>query len=309
MGNNRNATSLIALSERIRRERKTRRASHETGEIAAKENKPVFAIWPQWPANAYGAPNSIIRSALFGIGTGRTRSFLSNEPIATLEGMEIKYSGERLNQEDFEVWHSLVHIAFVANKTFKCKVTAYALLGMLSKTDTGKNRRTLQARIVRLRATAVEIRTSGTAYIGGLLDEAYKDNGGAWNISLNPRIAGLFGPHQFTQISRDVRGELSGKPLAQWLHGFYSSHKKPFPIKVNTLHTLCGSEASLMTDFKKDLLKSLDHLSRAAAKHDRIFNYNVEGEIVRIEKNFVSSSRRVTKQTHPNRHVLTFLRP
>ena len=29
--------------------------------------------------------------------------------------------------------------------------------------------------------------------------------------------------------------------LAQWLHGFYASHAKPFPIKIETLHRLCGS--------------------------------------------------------------------
>lgn len=303
-----NTASLLALSERIRRERENRGATHKAGEVAAEGNKAAFLKWPQWPANAFGAPNSIIRSALFGIGTGRKRRFLSNESIATLEGMEIRYSGERLNQEDFEVWYSLVHIALMENKTFKCKVTAYALLAMLGKTDTGKNRRTLQARIVRLRATAVEIKTSDTAYIGGLLDEAYKDNSSTWNISLNPRIAALFGSHQFTQINRDIRGELSGKQLAQWLHGFYSSHKRPFPIKVNTLHNLCGSEASVMKDFKKDLVKSLDHLSRAAAKHNRIFDYIVEGEMIRIENNFVCSSRRVTKQTPPNRYELPFLR-
>jgi len=26
--------------------------------------------------------------------------------------------------------------------------------------------------------------------------------------------------------------------LAQWLHGFYASHAKPFPIKIETLHRL-----------------------------------------------------------------------
>lgn len=38
-----------------------------------------------------------------------------------------------------------------------------------------------------------------------------------------------------------MRHALDGHQLAQWLHGFYASHAKPFPIKIETLHRLCGS--------------------------------------------------------------------
>jgi hypothetical protein len=53
-----------------------------------------------------------------------------------------------------------------------------------------------------------------------------------------------------------VRHELDGKPLAQWLHGFYASHAKPFPLKIETLHRICGSEAGEMWKFAQTLRKA-----------------------------------------------------
>nr|WP_049791317.1 plasmid replication initiator TrfA [Alicycliphilus denitrificans] len=94
----------------------------------------------------------------------------------------------------------------------------------------------------------------------------------------------MYGADQFTQVDWAVRHALDGQPLAQWLHGFYASHAKPFPLKVETLHRLCGSEATLMSDYAKTLRKALDAVAGAGAAHGEGFSYAVRGDLVHVEK-------------------------
>jgi exonuclease V gamma subunit len=89
-----------------------------------------------------------------------------------------------------------------------------------------------------------------------------------------------------------VRHALDGHQLAQWLHGFYASHAKPFPLKVETLHRLCGSEAGLMSDFAKKLRKALDAVAEASTAHGEGFSYDIRGDLVHVEKRASGPQRR-----------------
>ncbi|CAD6532279.1 hypothetical protein LMG28727_02916 [Paraburkholderia kirstenboschensis] len=60
-------------------------------------------------------------------------------------------------------------------------------------------------------------------------------------IVVNPKLQTLFAAEQFTQIDWNVR-RAGRKSLAQWLHGFYASHAKPYPMRTDTLLKLAGSE-------------------------------------------------------------------
>jgi hypothetical protein len=192
-----------------------------------------------------------------------------------------------------DVWEALLHAVRDQDLGSECRATSYALLKLMGKTDTGKNRKTLQTRIERLRANAIRLKQGRHVYIGGLVDEAYKDEETQeWVIVLNPRLRALYGPDQFTQIEWAVRHELNGQQLAQWLHGFYASHAKPFPIKIETLHQLCGSEAVLMSDFAKKLRKALGALSEASAAQGASFNYQIREGLVHVEKAGSSAQRR-----------------
>jgi len=114
----------------------------------------------------------------------------------------------------------------------------------------------------------VTVKQGRYSYIGSLISFAAKDEDTQeWVIELDPRLRPLFAADQFTQIEWAVRHELNGKPMAQWLHGFYASHAKPFPIKVETLHRLCGSEAKRMSDYKVDMRRNLDAVADASAAH------------------------------------------
>ncbi len=68
----------------------------------------------------------------------------------------------------------------------------------------------------------------------------------------------------YSHIDWNQRMALGKSALAKWLHGFYATHAKPYPYKVETLHNLCGSVAA-MKEFKRMLKKALDDLVGAGA--------------------------------------------
>lgn len=240
---------------------------------------------PVWPNAVRAVPNAALRSALFGaIGKGRRR-YIKGEYMATVEGMEIFYRGERLDQGDLDVWENVLHLVRHQPIGTQCRFTSYALLKLMGKTDSGKNRATLLTRIERLRANAVTIKNGRYTYIGGLIASAAKDeNSQEWVIELDAKLSPLFAADQFTQIEWKVRQALDGHQLAQWLHGFYASHAKPFPVKIETLHRLCGSEQEMMSDYAKKLRKALEALSEASLAYGEGFSYEILDNLVYVEK-------------------------
>lgn len=247
---------------------------------------------PLWPEPVRAVPNGFLRSALFGAIRKGRRRYLKAEHLAALDGIDICYTGERLDQGDLDVWESVLHAVRLQELGSRCQVTSYALLKLMGLSDTGKNRATLHMRIERLIANAVTIKQGRYTYMGGLIDEAYKDEKTQqWVIVLNHKLQALYGPDQFTQIEWTVRHALNGQQIAQWLHGFYASHVKPYPIKVETLLKLCGNENSDMYSGKQKLRKALDAVAEACAEHGETFRHEIRGDLVHVEK-WVSGSQR-----------------
>ncbi|MDD2742241.1 MAG: plasmid replication initiator TrfA [Rhodocyclaceae bacterium] len=259
---------------------------------------------PQWPDAVRGVPNGFLRSALFAaLGRG-VRRYMERELIAALEGVEIRYTGPQLDQGELDVWSTVLHLARkvpdfpVAAKFFgglTIKVTAYELLKMLGKTDAGDNRKTLDKRLSRLNATALDVKIAGQgSYEGSLIEKIYRaEDSRAYVIVIDPKISGLFAGDQFTQVDWKVRRELDGHPLAQWLHGFYATHAKPYPMRVQTLLKLAGSSNGDPYSAAQKLRKALTAVANASQLHLANFSYSILGDLVHVEK----SSRKHKRKT------------
>ena len=285
-------TNKLTFQEKLDRARQRGAAGREAAK--SETAAPAPARLPLWPDAVRVVPNGFLRSALFGaIAKGRRR-YMERELVAAVEGIEIRYTGQRLDQGDLDVWASILHLVRTQDLGSKCRITSYALLKIMGKTDTGKNRETLLTRIERLRANAVTVKQGRYTYIGGLLASAAKDDvTQEWVIEVDAKIQPLFEDDQFTQVEWAIRHTLDGQQLAQWLHGFYASHAQPFPIKVETLHQLCGSEAARMDHFREKLRKALDAVAGASADHGLPFTYEVRGgDLVHVEKHASGPQRR-----------------
>jgi TrfA protein len=248
---------------------------------------------PLWPEPVRAVPNGFLRSALFGaIAKGRRR-YINGEDLAAIDGVTIRYKGERLDQGDLDVWESVLHAVRLQELDSQCRLTSYALLKLMGKTDTGKNRVTLQNRIERLVANALTVKQGRYSYIGSLISFAAKDEETQeWVIELDSRLRPLFAADQFTQVEWAVRHALDGQPLAQWLHGFYASHAKPFPMKIETLLSLSGGENADPYSGKQKLRKALDAVTEASAAHGEGFSYDIRGDLVHVEKRASGPQRR-----------------
>lgn len=233
---------LLGRIEELREQAKQRAEREKRDPLPGAPLPKNVVQLPLWPETVRAVPNGFLRSALFGaIAKGRRR-YINGEDLAAVDGVTIRYKGERLDQGDLDVWESVLHAVRLQELGSRCRVTSYALLKLMGKTDTGKNRATLQTRIERLVANAVTVKQGRYTYIGGLIRFAAKDEETQeWVIELDEKLRPLFAADQFTQVEWAVRHALDGHQLAQWLHGFYASHAKPFPIKIETLHRLCGS--------------------------------------------------------------------
>lgn len=253
--------------------------------VEATQQAAQIVKLPLWPEAVRAVPNSVLRSALFGAIKRGARAYLERVKIHAQEGIEIRYTGARLDQGDLDVWATVLHIVREQALGNECRVTAYQLLKALGKTDTGKNRDTLDRRLSRMKATALDVKVGRYSYEGGLIASVERDEvTREYIIRLDPKLRSMFAPDQFTQVEWSVRHALDGQPLAQWLHSFYASHAKPFPLKIETLHKLCGSEAGEMWKFAQTLRKALEAVSEASAASGEAFSYATHGDLVHVEK-------------------------
>ncbi|VVP41592.1 hypothetical protein PS850_04932 [Pseudomonas fluorescens] len=236
--------------------------------------------------NIREVPNIALRSALFGaIGKGNRR-YLERERVFSQANSMILYTGVQLDQGDLDLWENLLHIARTQPLGQDCIISTYRLLKLLNKTDTGANRKVLKRRLSRLSASALDIKIENDIYYeGSLINEILRDEiSGKSIIRLNPSLSKMFESDQFTRIDWKIRHYLNGKFLAQWLHGYYSSHANPYPVRVETLRLLSGSNSTYLSKFRQQLKDALDTLKEACHAHNELFDYQIQGDLVKIKK-------------------------
>lgn len=258
---------------------------------------------PLWPEPMRGVPNGILRSALFGAVKRGKRRYLEREPVTALEGVDLIYTGPRLDQADLDVWEGALHLARLIPLGDRIEFTEKGFLKLIGRGGEGggnigkSDREWLKKTLARLKANAVEIKQGPYAYGGSLVDEYFRDeNSGRYVLILNPRMKVMFGRDGWTQIDWSIRQALRGYPLAQWLHGFYSTHAQPFQLKVETLHSLCGSETGAeaktdaewhkaVTGWREDsLIPALDALMDACNQAGRAFSWELNGNLVSVSR-------------------------
>ena len=270
----------------------------EEPDEAADEAAPSPTRWeppavapgqiPLWPDKARATPNIFLRSALFGAIRRERRQMIDREQVAALGQTNIIYTGPRLDQGDLDAWQAILH-TFKGQETGReGSVATYRILKIIGLKDCGNNRKVLKNRIERLSAGTIEINGENIGGIIGKVVEVEKK----WAITLNPRLNTLFAPNQYTFIQWGVRRALAAKPLAQWLHGYYSSHAKPYPVRIETLKQLCGSAAGERKSFTQKLKKALAEVEQASAEAGSTFKWRIENKLVYVTRTPTAAQQR-----------------
>lgn len=249
-----------------------------------EEGRPLLLL-PTSSIEKCVIPHFALRSSLFSaIGRGQRRH-LNRFKVACQNGLSIFYTGEQLDQGDLDVWEAVLHAGVQHPVGTSFAVSGYQLLKTQGRSICGCTRAWQYKSLVRLKATALEVHGKNWRYVGSLLDDFLRvEDTGSFMMRLNPALAVIFRSQHFTLLDRSVRRRLQGKPLALWLHGYFSSHAEPFPIKVSTLHLWSGSQAKVLRHFKADLLKAMQAL---VAAHEAVgggFKFELDGDLLHVTK-------------------------
>jgi len=252
--------------------------------VAERKSAEVIEL-PLWPDPKRGTPNSFLRSALFSAIQSKDRRFLKEEILACQNGYTVKFTGEQFNQEDLTVWETIVHLARQHPLGAVCSFTAHGILKALGLPTGGCNHKTLHSSIIRLTGGVVEINADGKRYFGTLIESGVKHEiTSHYIIKLNPDILRLYGENQWTSIDWKQRMALRRKPLAQALHAYFSSHKKPFPVTLSFLQKITGSRNAQMASFKRHCRVALDSLQAIGF----LESYSIEGDRLTVVRSPIS---------------------
>lgn len=216
---------------------------------------------PLWPETVRGAPNVILRSALFCARrrTSKDKSeHVRDHVVQCAGGIVIKHTGPILVQGDLTIWEQCLHLARECGLGNPLKFTRAAFLKSIDLAANGDNYALLHQSFNDLAASKIEIQPSphNKGYFGTLLSGSYDENGN-YEITIDPRIVQLFETNTWTGVSWSQRLRLQKKPLAMWLHGFYSTHKKPFDMHAETIRGLSGSNTKSLAKFEQQLKAAL----------------------------------------------------
>lgn len=243
-------------SREIREHRK--RAAVLVGEVG---QLPVVA------SGKYPCPNVVLRSALFAVVRKGMRKGLTRQPIVSEPGFEILFTGTQLDQADLDVWLHCLKLS--ANGLGQAvTVTAYDFVTAIGRKWGSGAVEWLKDALARLGAAAISVRTSNGEFMVHERMVTY-DALGQGDLSIlrfgvPAGMVALFGLFSWTGLVIEMRSKLRGKPLAQWLVGFYSTHGKPIPVPVEALRRLSGSSTdSDLAKFRQTLKTALNAVTTA----------------------------------------------
>jgi hypothetical protein len=237
--------------------------------------KPL--LLPEWPESKRGTPNTFLRSALFSAITTKNRADLKDVVLASQNNIVIRYTGEQLNQDDLTLWETLVNLSKSKPLETMCEFSCYEILKAMGSADGAAEYQRLDEGIHRLATAHVDI--NNRMYFGAMILQGSKDGAnGRYTLMLNRLLINLY--KQNTWIDWDQRLMLKKKPLAQFLHGYYSSHKKPFAVKVETIRGLCGSKTKSKAKFKQNLTAALAELVDIGF----LKSYSIDDDLISVER-------------------------
>jgi TrfA protein len=256
---------LAEVMESLRRtlEAKKEAATPETPQDAPKQSTAVIQL-PLCPEPARGVPNDVLRSALFA-AIHRGREYVEDRLIAAVDGTSIRYTGRQLEQSDLDVWEQVLHLARQHPLGTVCYFKGGAFLKAIGRSAGKANYKWLATVLTRL--TACEVRFKRPGYIHGrglITSYDIDEHTRLYRVCVDPDMAKLYAAG-WTAIDWQRRQELRGKPLALWLHGYYATHAKPLPVKVETLRNLSGSKTKTLYHFRSALRQALDELKAIGA--------------------------------------------
>ena len=223
--------------------------AEKTGALGIKgtqKSKEEPKQLPIWPEEIRGAPNEVVRSSLFSARIRGERIELKDAEIFVLGNAKITYSGEELRTFDEDIWLQVMHLARLQPLEKRIQFTPYSMIKALGWVK-GKNRpsalhyRRLEECLVRLKKANIKVNSERfgiRAYLSLVSDFVINTKEEVWEVVIGDYMKDLYGDTYYTQLEWEQRAQLS--PVAKRFHSYFSSHKNPYPVKIESLYKLCN---------------------------------------------------------------------
>jgi hypothetical protein len=221
--------------------------------------------------NARFIPNDYARSSLFTARNKREpRRTLQHERLFHLhESVSILFTGIELRAEDDEIiWLQILHYAKNVPLGDPFEFTIRQLVTDVGWSRNGRYYGKARECISRLKANEVMVfneKAYGKSGAISLIDKytLVNDMEGrpthylGW---IHPNLIVLFAGNTFTNHAWEIYRDLS--PVARRLADYIESHKHPYPLTLERLRHMCGSNDSTLTSWRQTVRKACMEIER-----------------------------------------------
>lgn len=254
---------------------------------AQERTSAVVVQLPLWPEALRALPNEIVRSALFNARNRKQpRAYLKKAEILVIGEGRITYQGEELRQDDETVWLQLIHMAKEHPLGHPVEFTPYSLCKAIGWTICNGSYERLRACLDRMQATSLAVyskRLKEGVSLSMIPVFAWQDENKQtlkkYRVQVAPQLVELFGDVHYTQVEWSQRLALPDG-IATWLHGYYASHREPFPIKLDTIKNGAGMTTERPAKVRELIEKALDQLVNVGF----LASWHIVGELVHVKR-------------------------
>ena len=271
-----------AKSEQPRADARGKQQGKDTGHTEQESRVKL----PKWPEDQWSTPVAILRSALFGVIKPGRRQQLKDKELAAWPGVTVRYTGERLDQADLDVFEEALQYYQCSDECLgsTVQISSKAFLKSIGRNTGKKDREWLRASFLRMVASAVQIKVGDLEYVGSLVHAfVYDERTGRFNLQINPDLAKLF-QNGHTRIDKKKRLALGSRQLAKAVYSFVQTHiadqNSPLTVSYDRMYQLFGQNYNRKRNFYPQLRQTLQELT----EWEYITSWKDKGQNIEIIK-------------------------
>lgn len=247
----------------------------------------VISQLPLWAETLRCLPNELLRSALFSAKNRKQpRAYLKKQDIAVLFDGRITYQGEELRQDDEIVWLQLIHLAKEQPLGSLVEFTPYSFCKAIGWPICKSSYVRLRESLDRMQSTALAVyskRLKEGVSLSMIPLFAWQDENKQtlkkYRVQVAPQLVQLFGSDHYTRVEWEQRLALP-VGIATWLHGYYASHREPFPIKLESIKQGAG----ITTERPAKVRELIENALAELVKVRFLESWEIVGDLVYVKR-------------------------